>query len=807
VGAAVAGLQGVFKNRSPGSNTPPPELNDKIGKAATGRYNVRTKDVRDEEPSGSSFTNTFPKSASRSALGKLAAKKEEEEREREEQEREMEEELERELARLKREEMEGCQDDEEGYGEVTEYRGDGDLGDTECGGSEFLSSSLSDQRRNLGYENQMDLEDSLNGQSPQRYTAPYVPPRRVFKTPFFPSGKVLQIDILSTWGDDLYVGLNGLDVFDEQGNLISSPKGGKSSVVKVETDLSSMEIAPEYQNDPREVSNLMNGTNFTRNDLHVWLAPLGVGDSTQHSDSRSRITTVTVTFSRAVTVSLIRVFNYNKSRTHCTRGVRECVFKLDDVTIFQGEIRMATGLLTSADTVSEVLLFTTDSAILEKVAQHDEKAGYYADDTTEEWLEKLKSKQKNNRPSTAEKNDNDKISDFGVLHSNNSSSLDFYGSDSLSFNSTQKTIDSIKSVISQIPNSQMSTLKAKHAERNVFYSAGNNGNSSDSVLKGKLNENSPTLPRSVSGSSTKLSEMKNSILPSNNDDNNSLRLSQEKEKNSNQNIISTLKKKTSIANLFEENNSSNSGGENNNENINSNNGSITNSNNTSNNNSNQNILKNESQTDKNYNVDDTNKKNSDVDFSHTSDLIDFLKELNGTNSTVQDEKEKQIEIEKIRKYDAEKENYFREKQLLEKQQLEKQNSQLSKPQYTKPPPAATSPSYSYSNSNSNSNSHSISVENSDIILCKSLTFLLENTWGDLNYIGLTGFEILYGNNCEIANLTEKNLFASPKDLSEIGDKHPHISFNFVWPFHCVFTGLCTMIPLVFYHQRAVLASQ
>ena len=36
---------------------------------------------------------------------------------------------------------------------------------------------------------------------------------------------------------------------------------------------------------------------------------------------------------------------------------------------------MATGLLTSADTVSEVLLFTTDSSILGRVAQHDEKAG------------------------------------------------------------------------------------------------------------------------------------------------------------------------------------------------------------------------------------------------------------------------------------------------------------------------------------------------------------------------------------------------------------------------------------------------
>jgi Domain of unknown function (DUF4457) len=443
---------------------------------------------------------------------------------------------------------------------------------------------------------------------------------------------------------------------------------------------------------------------------------------------------------------------------------------------------MATGLLTSADTVSEVLLFTTDSAILEKVAQHDEKAGYYADDTTEEWLEKLKTKQKNNRPSTAEKNDTDKITDFGVLHSNNSSSLDFYGSDSLSFNSTQKTIDSIKSVISQVPNSQMSTLKAKHAERNVFYTAGNNGNLSDSVIKGKLNENS--LPRSSSGSSNKLSEMKNPNLPSNNDEN-ALRLSQEKEKNSNQNIP-TLKKKNSIANLFEENDNNIVGG-NNTEKINSNNNSnsvsVIHSKNASNNNSNQNILKNENHTERNVKGkgDDISKNNSEVDFSHTSDLIDFLKELNGASQTVQDEKEKEIEIEKIRKYDAEKENYFKEKQLLEKQQLEKEKeSQMSKSQYTKPPQAISSPSYTTSNNtnnnNNNNNTPSLSVESSDIIQCKSLTFLLENTWGDANYIGLTGFEILYGNNCEIVNLAEKNLFASPKDLSEIGEKYPRFLF-------------------------------
>ena len=44
-----------------------------------------------------------------------------------------------------------------------------------------------------------------------------------------------------------------------------------------------------------------------------------------------------------VVVSMIRVWNYNKSRLHSTRGVRDLNVYLDDALIFQGEIRKATG--------------------------------------------------------------------------------------------------------------------------------------------------------------------------------------------------------------------------------------------------------------------------------------------------------------------------------------------------------------------------------------------------------------------------------------------------------------------------------
>ena len=41
----------------------------------------------------------------------------------------------------------------------------------------------------------------------------------------------------------------------------------------------------------------------------------------------------------------VRIFNYNKSRIHCARGMRRCRLRLDDAVIFEGELRMATGTL------------------------------------------------------------------------------------------------------------------------------------------------------------------------------------------------------------------------------------------------------------------------------------------------------------------------------------------------------------------------------------------------------------------------------------------------------------------------------
>ena len=82
-----------------------------------------------------------------------------------------------------------------------------------------------------------------------------------------------------------------------------------------------------------------------------WLAPFTQG---QHH-------TVTITFSTDVTISMIRVWNYNKSRIHSHRGARYVEIVLDGTQIFAGEFSKANGLTEGSEDSAEHILFTTDA--------------------------------------------------------------------------------------------------------------------------------------------------------------------------------------------------------------------------------------------------------------------------------------------------------------------------------------------------------------------------------------------------------------------------------------------------------------
>nr|XP_009934611.1 PREDICTED: uncharacterized protein KIAA0556 homolog [Opisthocomus hoazin] len=176
-----------------------------------------------------------------------------------------------------------------------------------------------------------------------------------FKIPVLPYGQHLVIDIQTTWGDRHYVGLNGIEVF--------SSKGEPVQISKITAEPPDINILPAYGNDPRIITNLIDGVNRTQDDMHLWLAPFTPGKP--HF--------IFIDFVNSCQVAMIRIWNYNKSRIHSFRGVKDIVMVLDEQCIFKGEIAKASGTLSGApEHFGDTILFTTDDDILEAIYCYDE---------------------------------------------------------------------------------------------------------------------------------------------------------------------------------------------------------------------------------------------------------------------------------------------------------------------------------------------------------------------------------------------------------------------------------------------------
>lgn len=137
---------------------------------------------------------------------------------------------------------------------------------------------------------------------------------------------------------------------------------------------------------------------MTCDDLHLWLAPFAVGE--EHS--------IRIEFDTTIRLSLLRIWNYNKSRTHSFRGVRVVRALLDDVVVFKGEIRRAPGMITEGiEKCCEVILFTMDEILLQIIDSSDALAGSESvasltDETSSVVTEALRSMQ-NTRPQTSDR--------------------------------------------------------------------------------------------------------------------------------------------------------------------------------------------------------------------------------------------------------------------------------------------------------------------------------------------------------------------------------------------------------------------
>jgi len=178
-----------------------------------------------------------------------------------------------------------------------------------------------------------------------------------FRIPELPKGRVIKVCIYSTWGDAHYVGLNGIELFDDRGEAIAL----QDVASQIRANPPDINCLPGYGKDPRTIDKIVDGTYLTCDDLHVWLAPFTQGKEN----------TIEIDLRESKTISMIRVWNYNKSRIHSYRGARDIAIKLDENPIFLGEISKAPGSLKGAEDSCEYILFTENDNILSKIENRD----------------------------------------------------------------------------------------------------------------------------------------------------------------------------------------------------------------------------------------------------------------------------------------------------------------------------------------------------------------------------------------------------------------------------------------------------
>ena len=85
-----------------------------------------------------------------------------------------------------------------------------------------------------------------------------LPKRQCFEydPPVLPVGYFIKITLHSAWGDRNFIGLNGIELFDENGSQIKNLK-------KISEFPAALNTLPGYEQDKRVLRNLFNEQNYS----------------------------------------------------------------------------------------------------------------------------------------------------------------------------------------------------------------------------------------------------------------------------------------------------------------------------------------------------------------------------------------------------------------------------------------------------------------------------------------------------------------------------------------------------------------